>query len=373
MNERLLLQLVCLLTVCLTAQNVDAEGKNIIVRASTSQTFDDNITYTRSDRQSDFISLLMLGVVMKYENRKTIARLSTDISQQVFWRNSGQNNTAEAIEGQLKREITKYDRITMSDAFRHAYEPYNFQDQFERTTGRYGYYSNKFDVAYERDLNDDLSAKIGYGNDFDLKSRPDLIDSYTNRLSLQTDYDLTPKRTVFAGYDFVYRTIDPGDQSTTNTLSGGLRQYLTQTLNLETRLGADLIRSYNGERYSNPLFIATLTQQTSDREALSLSFSKRYSASSSTDDVFNSWQLSGGVRRQLRQRLSGSASIFFGKGEYVSLGIRDTLAGGSGGLSYDFYKNLRGNVSYSYSQTNSNFNEREYRKNVVSFGLSGEF
>jgi len=64
----------------------------------------------------------------------------------------------------------------------------------------------------------------------------------------------------------------------------------------------------------------------------------------------------------LSQRLALTHPASYGKGKYISYGIRDKLKGIFAGFSYDIIRNVKGAFSYSYSKTTSNDITREYEK-----------
>ncbi len=366
--------LIGLVVLCVT-QNLYAGNAEIKIRASAGQKYDDNINFgTQGNKLADFVSTLSTGMSLSYETQRTLTQVIANVTQELYWKYTENQNTAEDLTFSLKQALTKHDNILMSDSFTHTYEPQTFDEEFARVGGRFSYFRNRFDIGYLRDFSEQFTTKIGYGNDLDISNNADLLDSYVNRASVEGRYALSSKRSVFATYDFLHRELDPrGGQANINTLSGGLREYFTEQLSLEGRVGIDIVDSYNDKRYYKPLYTATLTDQLNERTAANLSFTQRYSTNPYTSDVFNSWRISGALNSQLNSRLSTTASIFYGRGEYISLNIEDNLIGGNIGFSYDLNKYLKANVSYTYSETTSNVSSREYRKNVVFLGMTTEF
>lgn len=374
MLKNTLVKLFLALSVLAAGGDLYAGDVDITLKGSIGQRFDDNITYVNRNRRSDFITLLSSGVNLNYENYRTFGDLSADVTRQLFWKYTKNHNTAEDVTFHIRHELTPSDTMIVSDAFNHADEPQSFEEEFARGGGRISYSRNKFDVVYAREFAGQLGAKIGYGYDVDLASRSDLPDSYVNRFSLRSDYAFSSKIRGLGMYDFLKRKLEPGGEANIHTVSGGLRHNFTGQLSLEGRAGLDFIDSYNGEMFVKPLWTMTLADQINERTTANLfSFTQRYSTNPYNSDVFNSWRISGGLNRELHKTLRGSASAFYGRGEYLSLNIKENLFGGNVALSYDISKNLKGNLSYTYSGTASYTPEREYRKNVFSLGISTEF
>jgi hypothetical protein len=369
-----LVKFFLLFAAVFAVSDLHAGQGDIKLKGSLGQRYDDNITYVNRDRKSDFITLLSAGVSLDYEDQRTLADLSLNVTQQLFWRYTKNHNTTEDGALHLQHELTHSDAVIVSDTFSHADEPQSFEEEFARGGGRIGYFRNKFDVAYARRFSEPLNARIGYGHDVDLANRSNVIDSHANRFSVGGDYSFSSQSRILGMYEFLNRKLEPGGRANIHTISGGLRQYFTSQLSLEGRAGVDIIDSYNGEMFVKPLWTMTLSDQMNERTMVNLlSFTQRYSTNPYNSDVFNSWRLSGGINTELYKKLQGSVSAFYGQGKYISLNIKENLFGGHVALTYDINPNWKGNLSYTYSETTSYTEEREYRKNVFSLGVSAEF
>jgi len=361
------------LIVTFMTRDVYANDLDLKLRASFDQRYDDNITYSETNKKADFVSTLGVGIDVKYESKKTVTELNADVIQQLFWKYTNDNDTSEHVQVSVKRELTKSDNIAVSDSFSHTFDPVDLEEEFVRLGDRVSYLRNRFDVVYSKNFSEKLGMRVGYGNDLDTSNQSSVIDSYVNRLSLEGFYMLNSKNIFFGKYDFLNRKLEPGGSANINTLSGGIKKYFTEKLSFDGRVGVDFIDSYNGEMYVRPLLTMAVTDQITEKTSANISFIKRYSTNPYTDDVFNSGRVSVGIDSQLRKKLTGSVSTFYGRGEYVSLGIEDNLFGMSAALKYNVYKSLKGSLSYSYSQKTSSVDTREYKKNVVQLGFSSEF
>ncbi|MCA9405975.1 MAG: outer membrane beta-barrel protein, partial [Candidatus Omnitrophica bacterium] len=357
----------------LIATNSYAGDVRVKVRGAVGQRYDDNINYAESDTQNDFITVTTAGINLDFQDKRMQAYLNASITEELFWDHDEHNNTSERLSVYLARELSKHEYITISDTFSHTYEPVSFEEEFGRVGGRYSYYRNSFDAGYSRELTEFSSLQFGYGNDLDITSQSDRLDSYVNRFSVDGIYELSSQTQLLGSYNYLNRDLDPGSAATINTISATVRHNLTEQLSIEGRAGADIIDSYNGDMIARPLWSLKLTDQVTKRTSTNLTYTQRYSTNPYTSDVFNSWRISTGVDSQLTRRLKGSANAFYGYGEYDSLGIRDELVGVNTALSYEISKNFRGNISYSHSQTISNIDIREYRKNVIFVGVSADF
>lgn len=346
---------------------------DVKVLGSVSETYDDNIAYTQTNEKDDFVTNAKVGLSAIYEGKTEALELRGNVAHHLYKDNSNYDNTSEDFALSAKKEFTQYERATLSDTFVHAEEPSSFEDEFGRTSGRYSYYRNRFNLAYSKDLSKEFTLIGRYLNDYDTYSASDMSDSWQNRIGLEGDYIISSHTTVFGSYDYYRRDFDPGSYATTNSLSAGARQYFTSQLFLDANTGLDFISSFNNKDYTKPHFTASLTDDFDETTRLSVAFDKRYYTNSSTEDLFNYWQTSVNFGKRLFPRLGFNASGFYGKGKYETFGIEDTLKGAGAGFTYDIKENIKGTLTYSYSKTTSNILSREYVRNAVSTGVTFEF
>jgi hypothetical protein len=190
---------------------------------------------------------------------------------------------------------------------------------------------------------------------------------------LEGIYASTPKRAFFGRYDFNHRELDPGSDAAINTFSAGFRQFFTDQLSLEGRVGVNVIDSFNGDQETTPSFFLTLRDQINEKDSAHVSFTKTSSTNPYSADVLDSWEISGGLNSQLFRRLSGSLSAFYGRGQYEIQDIDENLVGARAGLSYELTKDITGDLNYSFSLKDSDDPSREYTKNTVYVGIRAEY
>ena len=343
------------------------------VLGSVYETYDDNVAYTKTNKKSDYITNAKIGLSAKYEGKTEGLEFLGNVARHQYKDNNNFDNTSEDFSLSAKKEFSPYDRAILSDTFIHAEEPSSFEDEFGRTSGRYSYNRNRFNLAFSKDLTKEFTLIGRYLNDYDTYSRSGMSDSVQNRLGFEGDYSISSHTTVFGSYDYYRRDFYPGADATTNSLSAGARQYFTSQIFLDANAGLDFITSFNQKDYTKPHLTASLTDDLDDTTRLSLSYDKRFYTNSSTQDLFNYWQTSVTFTKRVFQRLGFDASGFYGKGTYPTLGIQDTLKGASAGLSYDIKQNIKGTLNYSYSKTTSSDSSRDYVRNAVSTGITIEF
>ena len=341
--------------------------------ASVVETYDDNITLARDNVKSDTSTSLNLGLEAHKEGKNRYVSLAAAFAYQLFQSYSEFDNHSERLSATFSQEFSKYDRLTATNRFVHAEDPQSFEDEFGRASGRYSYYTNSFAVAYTHDFTAQTSLTARYANDIYDPSRGDLASSYGNRVSLEAGHAASSRLLASAGYDFFQRNFDPGTEATFHILSAGCRYYFTTQLYFNSRFGANFINSYNERDYAKPMANLALVNELDRQTTASLSYVKDYTANASTQDLFDYWQASASLSRQLLERLAMNANAFYGEGTYRSFTITDEFIGASVGASYEATSGVRLLLQYGYSQAESNVPGREYERTLVSAGLRAEF
>ncbi len=343
------------------------------LKASASEAYDDNITFVNTEEKKDSSTNLNLGLDGNYVGKTRSLYFSVNLNHQIFDTYSNYDNTSENLSLAYLQEFSKYSRISLKDSFTHSEEPRSFEDEFGRTSGRYSTNRNKFNAEFTRDYSQKFRLIWRYSYEIYDPSRSDLSSSYQNKLGAEADYAFNSQTIGYVTYDFSQRNFDPGSEATFNILGAGLRQYFTSQFYADARFGLDLINSYDERNYAKPFFFLSLSDEFDPTSKLTVSLVKEYTANAYTQDLFNYWQISASLTKQVFQRLRLGLNVFTGEGKYNSLGIEDKLKGLSLGLDYDLLHNLTAKLQYSYSQTESNFESREYTRNFISLGLRYAF
>ena len=341
--------------------------------AAVTETYDDNITYLNINPKQDFITTATLGLSVKYEGKTQSLDFLGHLNQEIFARNNNFNNISEDFNLNFQKEFSRYDRISIKNVFLHAEEPRSFEDAFGRTSGRYSYYDNRFSMGYSHDISKQITLTGSYANETYLLSRNDQSDSYLNRMRVSLEDALSSTAILLFSYDLAYRTFNPGEDALTNTLTTGLRYYLTKQLYLEGNTGLDIIDSYDKRTYFEPLVNLSLIDDVDRNTRINITFNHQYSTIAYQQNLFNYTQISGSFNRQLLKKLAVSLNGFYGEGEYIGADIKDKLTGVGIGFVYDIWHNIKGTLNYNYTRALSNVATREYAKNSISVGLEMDF
>jgi len=333
------------------------------------QVYDDNITYAESDRRSDFSTTASLGIKALAEGKLRSAGFTGNFAFSHFYRYSRYDNHSQDFSAFYNQELDKYNRFRVSDSFSHDYEPRSFEDAFGRTSGRYSIYNNRFKFDYSRDFTRRFAGIFEYANNNTHYSRSDLTDSNLNSLGFTGQYAINSKLLALGSYAYSRREFESGGFTAGNLLSAGLRNYFTSQLYLDSIVGLNFLRDIGGKHYTKPVFSLLLTDELDEVSTTRCGFRREYNSVSYQEDLFNYWEFFADFTRRLTARLGYTFSGFYGRGEYLNSSIKDTLKGASCGLTYDLTQRLKGDITYSYSITDSNEASREYRKNMLLLGL----
>lgn len=357
----------------LEASAIRLHGVDIKLRGAVYETYDDNITYTKDNKIHDWITKPSVGATITYEGKNTTVTASGNYYHEFYIDNSGFDNNSGDATVTLNSELSKFDRITLSDTFTKTYEPRSFEDQFGFIGGRYSSTRNRVNFGYARDVSEHFGISTRYTNEYNSYSRSDLDKSFYNSAGIEGSYIVSSDLSFYTAYDFSRRDFDEGPHARVNTWTVGGRKYLTKQIYVDASSGVDFLRSFDETDYTKPFGIISLTDDISDRTNASLMFSKRYNTLSYSQDLFDQWQVSGRIAHELSKKLSGTLSAFYGHGEYVNSIETNDLVGASVGLRYDINDHWRANASYSFSNQDSNSVFSEYRKNTATLGLIAEF
>lgn len=346
---------------------------DISLRGGVSEVYDDNITYAKTSKKSDFITKPAVGFGAIYEGNITNIALSGNIYREFYAKNSNFDHDSEDFSITSETEFSKYDRLTIKDIFSHTYNPRSFEDQFGRTGGRYSSYRNRVSFGYSKDITKQFGVVLRYSNEYNDYSREDIAKSFLNSGGVESAYIINSDTSLLASYDFLRRDFDPGSKATTNALAGGIRKYITKQFYFDGIGGIDFISSYRGANYIKPYIAVSITDEIDDKTNMNLTFTRRDETISYSADLFNQWRILAGFTRQLSRRLGCGLSAFYGRGEYVDTSVVNKLIGSSVDLTYDIWDNWKGSISYDFSKEISTSASGGYRKNAVTLGLTAEF
>jgi hypothetical protein len=344
------------------------------VVAAVAETYDTNITLAPSSELDDFITQLSVGVVGGYEGKIGTLKGEAHIHQYLYLDHSEFNNSAQELSANWTQDLGNAGVFRLREAFRHAEEPLDFDEAFERSTGRFSSYRNRLQASHTYEMNRHLSLRPSYANELVQISREALRDSQLHQGGLELDITPGPWTVVTPSYSYGVRHFSRGAEVTAQSIAANLRRYLTKQLYLDAKGGAAVVEnSTNDETRTRPLYALSITNEVNDVTTARLAFVRQAESTGFAEEPFNAWRLSGQIERQLSARLTGAAAAFLGQGKYLDTGIEDELWGGSVRLAYEIARDWRGFISYRIAALDSSRGSRDYEKNTVSVGIGAQF
>jgi hypothetical protein len=350
-----------------------ANNPDLNIKGAVTAGYDDNIHYSEDDEESDFITQLTLGLEYLLEHKTELFSIGAEVHQNLYAENSDLNYSSQNMDLLFKKELSKYDRFTLTDAFEHSEDIQTFEEEFIRSSGRFQTYKNVFGIEYTKDLSPDNDMTIGYENEVREVERSDLHDSLINRINFEFDHRWSPKTAAFIKYSFSHIYVDTPDNAFIQTIAPGIKYFLTRQLLFTTYAGANIIHTFNDDNLVRPTFYASLTQELDKRSSFTLAYQKEYIPTGYSADILDQWRVSLQYDHQLSERLKGSLNAFYGEGEFDLRNIIDKLSGVSASLRYSLSDNWEATLSARHTNKESDDVTREYKKNTIFFGFIFKF
>jgi hypothetical protein len=242
-----------------------------------------------------------------------------------------------------------------------------------QTSGRYSYYRNVFDLEYEKDVSRPVSLKWRYGNEAYQVSRDDLSDSFLHHGGMEADYHLSSDAYLLADYDYRRQSFSPGDTVEIHNPSLGGHVQFDNQIKLDAKAGLSFSDSFERNDAAKLNLLISATKEVDEKTEYKFSCRKSSGPASSTEDVFDSWRVTGRLKQQVFKRLGAQSSVFYGQGRYETSDVKDSYVGSSVRMDYDLTPDAMTFVSYAFSRTDSSRDSRDYVRNLVSVGVSVSF
>lgn len=346
---------------------------DIQLRCGLDVRYDDNITYVPTDKKADSYTTISFGFGACYEGKNLSADILGNVNQDLFFTYGKFDNTNENAVFNMRWELSRYDTLTLKNAFIHDYEPRSFEAAFGRIGGRYGYYWNDFDLELTHELAKQLFIVGRYSNYLAYYDRADLSDSALNSIGIELQYAFDSANIFFGAYDYSVRKFSGDGSPSFNMPSIGFRRYFTKTLYAQVLGGAQLIKQFDGDHEIKPYYRISLTGDLDENTIATIYYVNETNTISYSKDTFTRWQISADVSRKITKKLAGFAAAFYGEGEYQTVDTTNNYSGARAGFTYDLGQDIHVSVKDTYSKNNSNNHNNEYTKNVIEIGIRARF
>jgi hypothetical protein len=364
---------VLLVTVLICWQEISFADIRWNWEGEVAEIYDDNVTFSKTDKISDEITKLSLMGGFTQESKTSRVELNARLTGNIFAEHPTFNYLSQDITLDAVKELSPYDQISAHEKFNHSEDPVSFENAFGRTNGRYSLYSNNLALEYARQMSQKLTTRLRYTQINNIFTRESLNDSMGFSPELITEYTIDSATITSLGYKYTYWDFESGSDANIHTLYGGLRRFLTRQLYLDIKPGVNFINSFDGRNISKPRFEVGLTDDVDENTSLNLTYIKEYSVTPYFQEIFDNWRLIASAAKELNARLKLTLSAFYGKGRYIGSGISDRLSGANIGLEYALTKRTSVYCKYTYQRSNSNTDTHSYTRNMAMLGIRVAF
>jgi len=347
------------------------EGWEMTVESKVALQYTDNLNFAREEekRVEKLMTTFSATMDLEYRGRRRGFGLSGVVNRWLDSDNFDVIRKAEDAKVRFRHEFSEYDIVRLSDSFHHSSFPVDFEEEFGRYTAEEDTYTNRFSIIYSRELSEHLNINANYRNTLYWASGGRSKDSMANGVGLDLNYIYSAATSFYMSYGYTARKYEDDGTATTNSISAGLRRYITKRLYFTGRVGYSFISSADGDNSTTVVYSLLVTDEIDERTVGRLSFSRNVRTTWEAD-VFRNWEVNLNIDRDLMKDLKGSLSGFYGEGEYLLTDIKDNFLGASARLNYIFGKHLRGNLGYRYSHLDSSGEDRGYTTNSVTAGIT---
>ncbi len=370
-KKTIILSVLILITSCILIEK--SFGLKMILTGDHSHSYDNNINLStdRDDNPElhDLVTRINLGIGVKREAKTYSLDMMAHIYQALYLANHGLHNNSQDMTLNLQKMFSRNSRMRLNYVLFNYPEPQEFNDRFGSAIGRIGYISSRLNANYVKELNKRLAVTFQYQHMYNKFDSGTLETSNMHITGLLSEYYFSQNHMFGLSYHYAYTRYTPGLDYNTHTPGIRYRYRFTKQLFAEARTGIDIF--HTSEQYDNiqPLFLLIIADDLDQNSTVNLTFTKRYSLRGNSSDVLDNWRVSGLANRRMWARLSGSGSIFFGRGSFEQTDMQIQLFGITFSLLYEFTENLNIYITNSYSNSKTWF-ENSYTGGYTNYRLT---
>ncbi|HEX9757404.1 MAG TPA: outer membrane beta-barrel protein [Nitrospiria bacterium] len=358
------------------------KGELIVEPAmSFTETFDDNIFSSGSDRESDYITSISPTLRVSYQWPLVSTALTYRGSLDVYADHSQLNryNQNGGLDLNLDRLLNRFNKrgeLTFTERFvitpdlpDYELDPGVVTGEDDGTqVGRNTAFRNHFGAEYRYQLSRRAQASLEYTNTLTEYSDPTLVDRFGQSLKSTYAYQLFRNDTMTLAARYQNVSFDGEDSSDTYLATLGWRHIFSSTFSFQVEGGVLHLAEAGTEEY-RPFFSGNIDKGFLLERNTKINFSYN-------QDIRSTGLVNRLVQHQnVRVSLSKSFTQFLTGQMGGSYGTNKTIKGGevdiqffrlNATLNYLFNKWLSGNVSYTHNRqvSGGNLGEDLYRNRV---------
>lgn len=344
------------------------------IQTSVSEMYDDNILFSKENKQEDYITTLTLGLSTAFEGKRQSLDFSGSVNNRFNAKFSDIKNSSEDMSVRYSNQLTVYDAVNLLYRFNHSYTPASFEEALERVVARRESFLHRISFNYRKHISEHFSTVLRYAYRLEKFSEEFREDQYNNHVGINLNYKPSIETTYFFSYTYSQNKFN----NVVNSLSIGTIRYLTKNLYLDGEVGVNFTSSTSSftltkNDRSSPSARISLTADLDPITVATLSLQRSDQFSSERGDISTSWQINGQYSRQLLDRLIGSLSVFYGENKSDDSGDKNLFLGGQGAFVYEFVESFTGQLQYVYGRLDSSDKGTGYSRNAVLIGLQKVF
>ncbi len=344
--------------------------------------FNDNITYSENDRQSDIIirPTANIDALWRVTDFNTL-RLSLGIGYAKYLDNSRYDTDGVLISPTSDLEFAfrlGEVRITLRDRFSYQEEVYDVPQI--SNVAQYGRYENQIGLKAEYDLNSKARITVGYDH-YNLWTKEDIFadqDRAIDTIFVKPSYGITDAMRLGLNLTYSFINFDSSDRADGNAIFAGpyIEWQLSDTTNLYLEGGYQSL-TFDGEYRPTNLLNAVegLNEEELDEIARGVADAE------DSDSYYVRLEVDNKASEVYRHRLSFSKTAEVGFfSDYYDLyhveynaeytGIRKTSIGPS--VFYEYYE-TSGNLGEKANRIGALLGLRHYLTNNLTIGLDYRF
>jgi len=355
------------------------------------QGFDDNVFLTDTDKKSDSVTTVLLGLGIEPELNRHELKVDYIADLQYFGKNTSQNTENHNVNAEATLHFNEW-RVEFSDHFRYFENRAGSEDtaRIPRTSNvtnvKVIYEFNKLDLGinYENRLEDYRSDNaIGSFNGRALTYQD--LDSNENSGEVEAAFHFWPKTSVLFSSRYGTLVHDTGSKSDSDyfDILTGLRGELTAKGTIEGKIGyRNQNYDQNAGDFQSVIYHVSFVENFTERDILEIDIDRTtHDTTYKGNAYFKSTLVSGQYAHGFTDKVTGTVSGSYRLNKYpvaTTEGTKtekreDDFWRAGLGLSYELPKWGTVDLDYTYSQKASNFDTFDYNNNLVSLSATVEF
>ena len=363
------------ITVLLSLTHVSAnaflyKGIELKVQTELTETYDDNLNFSKDDKKQDVTSKLSATLSAKMEGKRRTMEVRGSVAEGINAKYSDIKTSSRNINARFSNHFSETDGVTLTYNAGVSHSPASFDEEFGRVTTRRETSVQRFNASYLKEIGEHLRLTGIYAYSSNRFTERALQGSSSTTIGINGSYNYSSAVTLT--FNSQYLKSSTGASTTTNRV--GFRRFITKSLYFDGSAGVAVNSLPSGGSDGRSIsYDVSMVNEVDERTVVLMKFSTSERFADESGNLFKNWRITGELRRQMWEKLNGNLTGFYGEGEFKSIAVTDILLGIDTSISYEFNENWSGSISYSFSDLNSTFDFRNYTRSTASLKVMNIF